>query len=345
MRAVVWVLLGMLALIVLLVGGLAFIGLMRRFQIARTRRELQRMGYVVSVPYAPETRPIWPRLVAGFSGVLALVITTSALTIAPSARTQTSAAGSSFQGAPTSTTDVPAGTASGSEHAASQSPPTSQTVASPHASAASSPAPVADAGSDDGAPSTVAAFPTSATEIQLEWASVSGAASYDIERSIDTVAWNTVASMGGEETQYIDAALSSATTYYYRVVALVDGQDDSRSDMVSATTTVGTSAPVLLSATGSGSSIELTWSDVDGELGYRIERSSDGASGWATIGTTGQGLTSYTDTGLAFATTYSYRVVAVSSDGESSPSAPESATTEPEGPSRSDANTAPSVAP
>ena len=57
-----------------------------------------------------------------------------------------------------------------------------------------------------------------------------------------------------------------------------------------------------------------TWT---GELGYQIERSPDGTSGWTEIGTTGQGVTSYTDTGLTSATTYYYRVFAVTSDSRS----------------------------
>lgn len=342
MRAIVWILLGILALSVLLIGVLAFIGLIRRFQIARTRRELQRMGFVVSLPYAPETRPIWLRLVPGFAGLVALIITTSVLAAAPSARTQASSAGSSFQGAPTDATVVPPGTNPGSQHPASQHPTGPQGVASPHASADSSASPAADAGSDAGAPSAVSALPSSATAIRLEWAPVSGAAGYDIERSTDTVAWNAVASTGGGQTQYTDVALSSGTTYFYRVVALV-GQDVSRSDVVSATTTVDTStAPVFISATGSATSIELEWSDVDGELGYRVERSPDGTSGWTGIGTTGQGLTSYTDTGLASATTYYFRVVAVTWDGESPPSTVLSATTDPDGPSTAEAIAAPS---
>jgi hypothetical protein len=331
MRAIIWVGLGILALNVLLIGVLAFIGLIRRIQIARTRRELERMGFVVSLPYAPETRPIWPRLVGGFTGLVALIITTSVLTAAPSAQTQASSAGSSFQSAPTYATVVPPGTNPGSEHPVSRHPTASQGFASPRASAASKPA--ADAGSDAGATSAVTAFPTSTTAIRLDWAPVSGAASYDIERSIDTVAWNAVASTDGGQTQYTDVALSSGTTYYYRVVALVDDQDVSTSDVVSATTTVDTStSPIFISATGSAASITLEWSDVDGELGYRIERSPDGTSGWTGIGTTGQDLTSFTDTGLAPATTYHYRVVAVTSGGESPPSTVLSATTDPNGP-------------
>ena len=179
---------GILALNVLLIGVLAFIGLIRRFQIARTRRELERMGFVVSLPYAPETRPIWPRLVGVFAGLVALIVTTSVLTAAPSAQTQASSGVSSFQ-APTDATVVPPGTDPDSEHPTPQHQTASQDVAMPQAPAAPSASPAADTGSDAGAPSAVTALPTSATAIQLDWAAVSGAASYDIERSIDTVAW------------------------------------------------------------------------------------------------------------------------------------------------------------
>ena len=327
-RAIVWV--GVvLALNVLFIGVLALIGLMRRIQIARTRRELERMGFVVSLPQAPEARPVWPRVMGVAAGLIALLVTTSVLTAAPSARSQASSAGSSIQGAPTDATVVPTGTDPGSNHPASQHPTASPGFASPQASTASSSA--ADAGSDAGAPSAVTALPASTTAIQLDWEPVVGAASYDIERSIDTVAWDAVASTDGQ-TQYTDAGLSSGTTYYYRVTAFVGGQDIFTSDVVSATTTVDTTtAPVLASATGSATSIDLEWSDVDGDLGYRIERSPDGTSGWTGIGTTAQDRTIYTDTGLAPATTYYYRVVALTSDGESPPSSPLSATTDPDG--------------
>jgi hypothetical protein len=340
-RVIVWALLGMLALIVLPIGVLVVAGLIRRFQIARTRRELERMGFVVSLPSARETRPIWPRLGAGLAGLVALIIAASLLPGGPLARTLASTPGSSLPTAPTHAPVVAPGTNPGSEHPPSEELKTTDGAGSPPASPASSVSPAADAGNDAGAPSTVTALPTSATAIQLQWASVSGAASYDVERSTDTVSWSVVASPVGEQTRYTDMALSSGTTYYYRVAAHMDGQDVSRSDVVSATTTVDTpTAPVLLPATSSATSLDLQWSDVDGELGYRIERSPDGTSGWTVIGTTGQGLTSYTDTGLASATTYYYRVVAVTSNGESPPSTVLPATTGPGVPPTSEPNAA-----
>jgi fibronectin type 3 domain-containing protein len=73
--------------------------------------------------------------------------------------------------------------------------------------------------------------------------------------------------------------------------------------------------------------IDLVWSDVAGETGYRVERSTGGGS-WAAIATTAANVTSYSNTGLAPATTYSYRVVATNSAGDSPPSPSASATTQ-----------------
>jgi Fibronectin type III domain len=341
-RVVVWALLVILALIVLPIGVLLLAGLIRRLQIVRTRHALERMGFVVSLPNARETRSIWPRLGVALAGLAALVIATSLLPGGPLGRTLASTADSSLPGAPAPAPVVQPGANLGSEHPSLEKPATMPGAGRPTASPPSSESPAAGPGSDAGAPSTVTALPTSATAIQLRWAPVTGAARYDVERSIDAVSWHRVAHIDGTQTRYTDGALTSGTTYYYRVAAIVNGQAVSSSDVVSATTTtVDTpAAPVLISATGSATSVDLTWSDVDGELGYRIERSPDGTSGWTPIGTTGQGVTSFTDTGLVSATTYYYRVVAVTSDSESPPSTVLSATTDPGAPPTSEPNSA-----
>jgi hypothetical protein len=346
---IVWALIGLLALIVVPIGALLIVGVIRRFQIARTRRELQRMGFVGSAPER-ETRRLWPLVEAGLIGVVALIVATLVLPGPPADRLLGSTDGSSLSAAPTHSPIATPGMNPGSAHAPSDAPPATHGTESPSGSPATSVSRAAAAGSDAGAPSTVTARSTSATAIQLQWAPVDGAARYDVERSTDTVTWGVVASTGSEETRYTDAALASGTTYYYRVAA-VAGQDVSRSDVVSATTTVITpTAPVLLSAAGSATSVDLAWSDVEGELSYQVQRSSDGINAWTDIGTTGQDVTSYTDTGLAAATTYYYRVVAVASNGGvSAPSGVLPATTGPGdvsgGPSTSDANADPSIAP
>jgi titin len=183
-------------------------------------------------------------------------------------------------------------------------------------------------GSDRGAPSTVAAIPTSSTVIRLLWTGVNRANRYEIQRSNDGATWVSIASTDPDTTAYRDGGLASGTTYFYRVLAVTDGGATVASDAVSATTaSEPLSAPALTTVAASSTEIDLVWNDVSDETGYRIERSADGTSGWTAIATTGQDVTTYVDTGLSPGTTYSYRVVAVNVGDESPPSNVSSATT------------------
>jgi hypothetical protein len=167
-------------------------------------------------------------------------------------------------------------------------------------------------------PDAVAADPHSSTAIRLLWAPVPEAIGYVIHRS-DAVltGWTMVAEIDEGTTTYTDFGLESDTTYYYRVAALVDEGEAPPSDVVSATTPVASPPATVASASASDTSVTVTWSDVAGESGYRIERSLDGTIDWVPIGTTGQDVTAYTDGGLSPGTTYHYRVVATNEGGDS----------------------------
>ncbi|MBI3424413.1 MAG: fibronectin type III domain-containing protein [Acidobacteria bacterium] len=83
----------------------------------------------------------------------------------------------------------------------------------------------------------------------------------------------------------------------------------------------------LLANATSSVEILLTWADTStNETGFRIERSSDGAN-FATVITLGANVNGYSDTGLAPATSYSYRVAALNNYGDSGFSNVASATT------------------
>ena len=85
-------------------------------------------------------------------------------------------------------------------------------------------------------------------------------------------------------------------------------------------------APAGVSASPvSASQIGVSWTASSGATSYKIQRSPDGSTGWAQVGTTT--TTSFTDTGLSPATTYFYRVVASNNNGDSPPSSSVSATT------------------
>src|SRR5207244_5934050 len=73
-------------------------------------------------------------------------------------------------------------------------------------------------------------------------------------------------------------------------------------------------APAGVSASPvSPSQIGVSWSASSGATLYKIQRSPDGSTGWAQVGTTI--TTSFTDTGLSPSTTYFYRVIACHNNG------------------------------
>ncbi len=80
--------------------------------------------------------------------------------------------------------------------------------------------------------------------------------------------------------------------------------------------TVSPAAPLSLTATAASTSgINLTWSGSTGATGYIIQRSLSSTGGWAQVGTTAAGTTTYSDTGLTAGTTYYYRVQATGGSG------------------------------
>ncbi len=90
--------------------------------------------------------------------------------------------------------------------------------------------------------------------------------------------------------------------------------------------------PLNVAATPfSSSQINLTWTDVTGEAGYTIERSSDGGATFAPVGTTPADVTTFSDTGLNPLTPYVYEVIATNGAAASTASNPANATTLPVG--------------
>jgi hypothetical protein len=207
-------------------------------------------------------------------------------------------------------------------HAQSQSTPTDPPLDDPTATDQAGLAPT-------GGPSMLTATPASASTIELAWSNTAGESVYRVERSTDGGAgWAPVGTVGQNVTAFTDSPLSAATTYFYRVIAVRDGVDSVPSAVASATTILDPPAtPTLTAQAQSSSEIALSWGDVATETGYRIERSDDGGTGWVTIATTGQDVTSFTDAGLIPGTGYAYRVIAINAGGESAPSTPAYTTT------------------
>ena len=164
------------------------------------------------------------------------------------------------------------------------------------------------------APSHLTAAATSSSQISLAWADNSGNEDgFRVERlNGATGAFEPVATVGRNVTGWSDAGLAADTTYTYRVRAYRGAEVSDATNTASATTNAAVAAPNApsdLAATGAtAGTISLAWRDNAGdETGFAVERSADGST-WARAGTVGADVTTFTDSGLASAATYHYRV-------------------------------------
>ena len=149
-----------------------------------------------------------------------------------------------------------------------------------------------------------------------------------------------VANTRSTGTGYHHLGLNPGSTRYYRVSAINSAGVGPESGVSRATTDpVVPGKPTGLTATVNGTSqIDLAWSppDEDGGAlisGYRIEVFTEGATEWGIlVEDTRTSTTRYSHTGLAPASTWTYRVSAINSAGYGNPSTMARATTEPDVP-------------
>ncbi len=163
------------------------------------------------------------------------------------------------------------------------------------------------------APTGLQASPASETGIDLAWTdNADNETAFHIERSADGSGdWTEIGTVGADVSSYSDSGLGVGATHFYRVRAYAPGGFSSYSNVASATTPVNPpAAPTNLGATSRPPiRIDLAWTDnADNETAFHIERSPDGVSGWAEIGTVGADGVAFSDTGLEPSTPYFYRV-------------------------------------
>jgi fibronectin type 3 domain-containing protein len=183
------------------------------------------------------------------------------------------------------------------------------------------------------APTSLTAAAASTTQINLTWVdNATNEINYKLERCAQGCAsFAEIAQLGADITSYSDTGLAAGVTYSYRVRASNDAGNSAYSN-VAAATTAGTlpAAPTALTATASSSTqINLAWQDnATNESAYTIERCTNaGCTAFTQIAQVGANVTSYSNTGLAAGTTYSYRVRATNAAGDSAYSNVAAATT------------------
>jgi titin len=178
-----------------------------------------------------------------------------------------------------------------------------------------------------GTPQSLTATIISSSQIVLTWTDIAtNEDGFKIERSTNGgYNYALLTTLNANTTSYSDTAVSSGNTYHYQVRAYNAYGSSPQSN--NRNITIIPIAPSALTATAfSPSQINLSWTNVNGEAGYKIERSIITNTNYSLLTTPGANITLYSDTPLTPGTTFYYKVKAYNAGGES-PFSPESSAT------------------
>ena len=166
-------------------------------------------------------------------------------------------------------------------------------------------------------PTPVAATGVSGTSATLNWTTVAGAVSYNIQyRKVGTTTWTT----GTSNTSSLSiSGLTSGYIYEFQVQAVCSGGSTgsfSTSGTFTAGTSINCSPPATLTASLiTATTAKLNWNVVLGAHGYNIQYRAVGASTWSTGTST---INSLSVTGLTSGVTYQFQVQTICASGQGS---------------------------
>ena len=160
--------------------------------------------------------------------------------------------------------------------------------------------------------------------VRLRWVDVAGETGYRVERRLNgsgSGEWVQVGNTAANVVTFADERVERGRTYVYRVRAFneVGSSPYSNTAAVSVPAEVPTPpAPGELDAQLTDARrVRLTWNNVAGEKGYKVERRVDGTDAWVQIGATAQDVTTFVDERVEGGKTYIYRVRAFNDAGNS----------------------------
>jgi len=169
----------------------------------------------------------------------------------------------------------------------------------------------------------------SSSSIKISWTALSKAEKYRIYRTTGSSnsIYETIAYVDAPSIEYTDTSLAARTTYYYRISAIDNNENEgTQSSWYSVTTMSITTPPENLSAAANGRVITLEWDAVEGASYYYIYLAFAEAGPYALINNFSTSLgtvynvttvTANTGVPLSASTTYFFKV-STSPDGEKS---------------------------
>jgi chitodextrinase len=156
-----------------------------------------------------------------------------------------------------------------------------------------------------------------ATSVKLTWTDNStGETGFKIERKTGTGAFEEIAVVTANTSTYSNTGLQPSTSYTYRVFAYSTAGNSAFSNE-SEVQTLPAAPSGLTAQAQSATSVKLTWADNStGGTGFKIERKT-GTGVFEEIAVVATNTSTYTNTGLQPSTSYTYRVFAYSTSGNS----------------------------
>ena len=179
------------------------------------------------------------------------------------------------------------------------------------------------------APTDLVAEGVSSSEVNLSWNdNAINESSYIVEWQLKgALFFSKIATLSANTREYTDTGLNPITTYNYRVYATNSFGKSDYSNISEATTFIKLiqlypNMPINLALEDATiNSIEISWTDTSSnETGFKIER-EQGNGAFKEIGTVGENITIFEDTGLSSNMEYTYRIRAYNTFGNSDYSA------------------------
>jgi alpha-tubulin suppressor-like RCC1 family protein/subtilisin family serine protease len=170
------------------------------------------------------------------------------------------------------------------------------------------------------APSNLTATLVSTTQADLRWVDHSNnETNFLIQRKVGSGSYTTLVTLGANVTSYSNTGLTLGKQYSYRVLAKNIAGNSAYSNVATVTPSNTPVAPKSLTAVVvSATRVDLAWTDDSfNESGFKIERKLDTSGTYASIGTVGAGVSSYSDATTIGGNLYFYRVSATNSYGDS----------------------------
>ncbi len=172
------------------------------------------------------------------------------------------------------------------------------------------------------APGGLTAQATSSSEVNVTWLDNSATEDgFTIERSpITDTDFAVIASVSANTTSFADSGLNDGTQYWYRVRAFnaATASDYSHEKQVTTLHDLPGAPSNLGVSSISPNKVSLTWADnSDDETGFKLQRKIGSTGTFTDIKTTVANVIAYTNSALLDGASYSYRLCATNSAGDS----------------------------